>query len=168
MPVPRTEDNPHGWGYVEKRIVEPHYQLSPRIQVVIGDEIKVSKGPYWINKEGAKVSLDKMGGKWKVKGIFENFLGEIELDIIQVWPGDLFGSACTIKVTGDEYPSPSVSNVTRRAYKVKLATKRTRRKTVVAKKIESTYVDTTKEPEVIEDTDWEMLANIVKENEKNE
>jgi len=95
-------------------------------------------------------------------------LGEIELDIIQVWPGDLFGSACTIKVTGDEYPSPSVSNVTRRAYKVKLATKRTRRKTVVAKKIESTYVDTTKEPEVIEDTDWEMLANIVKENEKNE
>ncbi len=164
MPVPRTEDNPHGWGHIEKRIVKSHYQLSPRIAIVVGDEIKINKGPYWVNKDGVKVSVDKMKGKWKVKGIFENLSGEIELDVIQIWPGGLFGSSTSIRVTGNEYPSPSVPSVIRRAYGVKLATPRTRRKKRKDKKIGSTYVN--KEVvEVEEDTDWEMLANIVKENE---
>ena len=136
MPVPPTEDNPHGWGYVEKRIVEPHYQLSPRVQIVVGDEIKVSKGPYWINKDGVKVSMDKMKGKWQVNGIFENFFGEIELDVAHCWPGGLFGSTTTIAVTGDEYPSPIVDVITRRPYKIRLATSKHKRarKTFTEKK----------------------------------
>ena len=128
MPVPPTEDNPHGWGYVEKREVLPHYQLSPRIQIVMGDEIKVSKGPYWVNKDGVKVSLDKMKGKWQVKGIFENLSGELEMDVIHIWPGGLFGSTSTIRISGDEYTSPIVDNIIRRPYRVKLATPRFRRK----------------------------------------
>ena len=128
MPVPPTPDNPHGWGYVEKREVLPHYQLSPRVQIVVGDEIKVSKGPYWVNKNGVKTSMDKLKGKWKVTGIFENFFGEIELDIIHCWPGGLFGSTTTVRVTGDEYPSPIVDVITRRPYKIKLAAPRFKRK----------------------------------------
>ena len=128
MPVEPTEDNPHGWGYVEKRITEPHYQLSPRVQIVVGDEIKVSKGPYWVNKNGVKTSMDKLKGKWKVRNIFENLSGEIEMDIIHCWPGGLFGSTSTIRITGDEYPSPIVDVITRRPYKIKLAAPRFKRK----------------------------------------
>ena len=120
MPVPPTPDNPHGWGYVEKREVLPHYQLSPRIQIVIGDEIKVSKGPYWVNKDGVKVSMDKMKGKWQVIGIFEGKDG-IEMSIVHCWPGGLFGSTSTIRITGDEYTSPIVDVITRRPYKIRLA-----------------------------------------------
>ena len=107
--------------------MEPHYQLSPRVQIVVGDEIKVSKGPYWINKDGVKVSMDKMKGKWQVTGIFENFFGEIELDVAHCWPGGLFGSTTTIAVTGDEYPSPIVDVITRRPYKIKLAVSKHRK-----------------------------------------
>ena len=128
MPVPPTADNPHGWGYVEKRTTVEHYQLSPRIKIVVGDEIKVSKGPYWLNKDGVKVSMDKMKGKWQVKGIFENLSGELEMDLIHIWPGGLFGSTSTIRITGDEYASPIVDNIMRRPYKVRLATPRFKRK----------------------------------------
>jgi len=128
MPVPPTADNPHGWGYVEKRTIVEHYQLSPRIKIVVGDEIKVSKGPYWLNKDGVKVSMDKMKGKWQVKGIFENLSGELEMDLIHIWPGGLFGSTSTIRITGDEYASPIVDNIMRRPYKVRLATPRFKRK----------------------------------------
>lgn len=128
MPVPPTPDNPHGWGYVEQRKVLEHYQLSPRIQIVAGDEIKVSKGPYWLNKDGVKVSMDKMKGKWKVNNIFENSSGEIEMDVIHCWPGGLFGSTSTIRITGDEYASPIVEKIVRRPYKVRLATPRFKRK----------------------------------------
>ena len=128
MPVPPTADNPHGWGYVEKRTIVEHYQLSPRIKIVVGDEIKVSKGPYWLNKDGVKVSMDKMKGKWQVKGIFENLSGELEMDLIHIWPGGLFGSTSTIRITGDEYASPIVDNIVRRPYRVKLATPRFKRK----------------------------------------
>ena len=62
MPVPPTKDNPHGWGYIETREVLENYQLSPRVQIVVGDIIKVSKGTYWVNKDGVKVSLDTMRG----------------------------------------------------------------------------------------------------------
>ena len=102
MPVEKTADNPHGWGYTENRTVLEHYQLSPRIKIVVGDEIKVSKGPYWINKEGVKVSLDKMKGKWKVTAIHENSSGDIELRLVHMWPGGLFGSVSDITVTGNE------------------------------------------------------------------
>ena len=139
MPVPPTEDNPHGWGYVEKRIMEPHYQLSPRIQIVIGDEVKVSKGPYWVNKDGVKVSMDKMKGKWQVTGVFENFFGEIELDVIHCWPGGLFGSTTTIAITGDEHPS-EIPLVIKRPYKIKLAKPKFKRQTRKARDIGSTRV----------------------------
>jgi len=128
MPVPPTEDNPHGWGYVEKRTIVEHYQLSPRIKIVAGDVIKVGKGPYWLNKDGVKVSMDKMKGKWKVVGIFENLSGEIEMDVIHCWPGGLFGSTTTVRITGDEHISPVVDRIIRRPYKIKLATPRFRRK----------------------------------------
>ena len=160
MPVEPTEDNPQGWGHIETRIVEPHYQLSPRIQIVIGDEIKVSKGSYWVNKDGVKVSLDKMKGKWKVIGIFKNLAGETELDIIHVWPGGLFGSRCTINVTGDEHPSPSVPSVIRRPYKVKLAKPRTRRK----KKFENKSVEKDSPPK----EDIDKALNILKKRNNEE
>jgi hypothetical protein len=121
MPVPPTEDNPHGWGHVEKREILSHYQLSPRIQIVVGDEIKISKGPYWVNKDGVKVSMDKMKGKWQVTGIFENFFGNIEMDVVHCWPGGLFGSTTTIAITGDEHTSPIVDTIIRRPFKVRLA-----------------------------------------------
>jgi hypothetical protein len=95
---------------------------------VVGDEIKVSKGPYWVNKDGVKMSMDKMKGKWQVNGIFENFFGEIELDVIHCWPGGLFGSTTTIRVTGGEHPSPVVPTVIRRPYKIRLAAPRFKRK----------------------------------------
>jgi len=133
MAVKRTKDNPHGWGYIEKREALPHYQLSPRIQIAVGDEIKVGKGPYWVNKDGVKVSLDKMKGKWKVNGIFENLSGETELDIIHVWPGVGYGTTSTIRITGDEYRSPIVGSVIRRPYKIRLATPRFKRKRRIKK-----------------------------------
>ena len=151
MPVPPTPDNPHGWGYIEKREVLPYYQLSPRIQIVIGDEIKISKGPYWTNKDGIKVSLDKMQGKWKVKGVFENSTGEIELDVIHCWPGGLFGSTSTVRISGDEYRSPIVDVIIRRPYKVKLATPKYGKR--AKRNIES-------KPK--KQTDLSALANIIK------
>ena len=151
MPVPPTADNPHGWGYVEKRTALEHYQLSPRIKIVAGDEVRVSKGPYWLNKDGVKVSMDKMKGKWKVNDIFENSSGEIELDVIHCWPGGLFGSTSTVRISGDEYRSPIVDVIIRRPYKVKLATpkygKRAKRN---------------RESEPKKQTDLSALANIIK------
>ena len=107
MPVPPTKDNPHGWGYIEKRTVLEHYQLSPRIKIVIGDIIKI--------------------GKWKVHGIFEGKDG-IEMSVVHCWPGGLSGSTSTIRVTGDEYPSPIVDIIIRRPHKIRLAKPRHRRK----------------------------------------
>ncbi len=153
MPVPPTKDNPHGWGHIETREVLEHYQLSPRVQIVIGDIIKVSKGTYWVNKDGVKVSLDTMRGKWKVIGIFDGEEG-VEMDILHCWPGGLFGSKSTIRITGDEYPSPVVDTIIRRPYKVKLATpkfKRKRRQKAVAKK----------KVEKVETIDWDAIKNIV-------
>ena len=157
MPVPPTEDNPHGWGYVEKRKALEHYQLSPRVQIVVGDVIKVSKGPYWVNKDGVKVSLDKMKGKWRVNGIFEGEDG-IEMSVVHCWPGGLFGSTTTIRITGDEYPSPIVDVIIRRPYKIKLAAPKFKRKRrqnkfdkPAPKKVEK----------VEEDIDWDTIKNIV-------
>ena len=157
MPVPPTKDNPHGWGYVEKRKVLEHYQLSPRVQIVVGDIIKVSKGAYWVNKDGVKVSMDTMKGQWKVNGIFEGEDG-MEMDIVHCWPGGLFGSTTTIRITGDEYPSPIVDVIIRRPYKIKLAAPKFKRKRrqnkfdkPAPKKVEK----------VEEDIDWDTIKNIV-------
>jgi len=154
MPVPPTADNPHGWGYIEKRKVLEHYQLSPRVQVVVGDIIKISKGTYWVNKDGVKVSMDTMRGEWKVTGIFEGEDG-IEMDVVHCWPGGLFGSTSTVRITGDEYPSPIVGTITRRPYKVRLATpkfkRKRRQKAATKKKVEKT-----------EDIDWDAIKDIVK------
>ena len=127
MPVPPTKDNPHGWGYTETRTVLEHYQLSPRIKIVIGDIIKISKGPYWINKDGVKMSMDSMKGNWKVHGIFESEDG-IEMSVVHCWPGGLFGSTSTIRITGDEYPSPIVDIIIRRPHKIRLAKPRHKRR----------------------------------------
>jgi len=157
MPVPPTEDNPHGWGYVEKRKALEHYQLSPRVQIVVDDLIKVSKGAYWVNKDGVKVSMDTMKGQWKVNGIFEGEDG-MEMDIVHCWPGGLFGSTTTIRITGDEYPSPIVDVIIRRPYKIKLAAPKFKRKRrqnkfdkPAPKKVEK----------VEEDIDWDTIKNIV-------
>ena len=127
MAVTPTVDNPHGWGFSEKRKSLEHYQLSPRVQIVVGDIIKVSKGTYWVNRDGVKVSLDTMRGEWKVIGIFDGEDG-MEMDIIHCWPGGLFGSKTTIRVSGDEYPSPVVDTIIRRPYKVRLAAPKFKRK----------------------------------------
>ena len=153
MPVPPTKDNPHGWGYIETREALENYQLSPRVQIVVGDIIKVSKGTYWVNKDGVKVSLDTMRGKWKVIGIFDGEEG-VEMDILHCWPGGLCGSKSPIRITGDEYPSPVVDTIIRRPYKVRLATpkfkRRKRRKTVAKNKVEK-----------VETIDWDAIKNIV-------
>jgi len=157
MPVPPTADNPHGWGYIEKRKVLEHYQLSPRIQIVVGDVIKVSKGSYWVNKDGVKVSMDTMKGEWKVNGIFEGVDG-LEMDIVHCWPGGLFGSTSTIRITGDEYPSPIVDVIIRRPYKIRLAApkfKRRRRKNKFDKPAPR------KVEKIEEDIDWDAIKNIV-------
>ena len=157
MPVSPTPDNPHGWGYIEKRKVLEHYQLSPRIQIVVGDIIKVSKGSYWVNKDGVKVSMDTMKGQWRVNAIFEGKDG-LEMDIVHCWPGGLFGSTCTIRITGDEYLSPIVDVIVRRPYKIRLAAPRFKRKRrqnkfdkPAPKKVEK----------VEEDIDWDAIKNIV-------
>ena len=164
MPVKPTEDNPHGWGFIENRTIVEEYQLSPRIKIVVGDEIKVSKGPYWVNKDGVKVSLDKMKGKWKVNGIFKTE-GEFELDLVHIWPGGLFGSMTTIRITGDEYPSPVVPSVIRRPYKVRLATPKYKRR-------KKTYTERKEAVKSVEKPSLDSLKNltsIIKEskNAKN-
>ena len=150
MAVPPTPENPHGWGYIEKRKALEHYQLSPRVQIVVDDIIKVSKGSYWVNKDDVKVSMDTMKGQWKVNGIFEGKDG-IEMDIAHCWPGGLFGSTTTIRDTGDEYPSPIVDTITRRPFKIRLATpkhKRTRKtfteRKEAAKSVEKPSLDSLK------------------------
>ena len=158
MAVPRTSDNPHGWGYIEKRKVLKHYQLSPRVQIVVGDIIKVSKGSYWINKENVKVSMDTMKGQWKVNGIFKGKDG-LEMDIVHCWPGGLFGSTTTIRITGDEYPSPIVDVIIRRPFKVRLAAAKFKRKSRQKK------IDKPVPEKVEEDIDWDAIKNIVGEIE---
>jgi len=159
MPVPPTKDNPHGWGHIETREVLEHYQLSPRVQIVVGDIIKVSKGTYWVNKDGVKVSLDTMRGKWKVIGIFNGEDG-IEMDVIHCWPGGLLGSQSTIRVSGDEYPSPVVDTIVRRPYKVRLAAPKFKRKRR-RKKVDKPAPKKVKKVE--EDIDWDTIKNIVGE-----
>ena len=157
MAVPPTADNPHGWGFIEKRKVLEHYQLSPRVQIVVGDIIKVSKGTYWVNKDGVKVSLDTMRGKWKVIGIFDSEDG-IEMDIIHSWPGGLWGSQSTIRISGDEYPSPIVDTIIRRPYKIRLAAPKFKRKRR-QKKVDK---PAPKKVEKVEaDIDWDAIKNIV-------
>jgi hypothetical protein len=156
MPVPPTKDNPHGWGYIEKRKVLEHYQLSPRVQIVVGDIIKVSKGPYWVNKDGVKVSMDKMKGQWKINGIFEGKDG-IEMSIVHCWPGGLFGSTTTIRITGDEYPSPIVDVIIRRPFKVRLAAPKLKRK----RRQKRVGEPAPKKVEKVEEVDWDAIKNIV-------
>ena len=76
------------------------------------------------------------------------------MDILHCWPGGLFGSKSTIRITGDEYPSPVVDTIIRRPYKVRLATpkfkRRKRRKTVAKNKVEK-----------VETIDWDAIKNIV-------
>ena len=169
MPVPPTEDNPHGWGYIEKRPILEYYQLSPRIQIVVGDVIKISKGPYWVNKYGVKVSMDTMKGEWQVNGIFEGEDG-IEMSIVHCWPGGLFGSTSTIRVTGDEYVSPIVDVIVRRPYKIRLAKPKFKRRTRKAKEIGETRVVTGNEESAAEnkDTDLKALAELTKRLMEND
>ena len=157
MAVTPTVDNPHGWGFIEKRKSLEHYQLSPRVQIVAGDIIKVSKGTYWVNRDGVKVSLDTMRGEWKVIGIFDSEDG-MEMDIIHCWPGGLLGSQTTIRVSGDEYPSPVVDTIIRRPYKVRLAAPKFKRKRR-QKKVDK---PAPKKVEKVEaDIDWDAIKNIV-------
>ena len=159
MPVPRTPDNPHGWGYIEKRKALEHYQLSPRIQIVIGDLIKVSKGAYWVNKDGVKVSMDTMKGQWQVNGIFNGEDG-IEMDIAHCWPGGLFGSTTTIRITGDEYPSPIVDVIIRRPFKIRLATPKHKR----SKKTFTEKKEGAKAKEKPSQSSLKSLTDIIKES----
>jgi hypothetical protein len=139
MAVDPTKDNPHGWGYIEKRTPLAHYQLSPRILIVAGDVIKIRKGPYRLDSEGAKISTDRMKGKWKVQGIFENEKGEIEMNIQEVWSGGLLGASSCIRLTGDDHPRGLFPSIIRRPHSIKLATPRTRRRKKNG--IKSSYVD---------------------------
>jgi phosphopantetheine adenylyltransferase len=127
MPVPPTPENPHGWGSIETREELPYYQLSPRIQIVIGDVVKVSKGTYYIRSDGTKTSIAKHRGRWKVKGVFKNNDGDIEVDIAQ-YTSQMMAESATIRVTGDEYPSTVMDSLIRRPYKIKLANPRYKRK----------------------------------------
>ena len=139
MAVTPTKDNPHGWGYIEKRTPLADYQLSPRILIVVGDIIKIRKGSYRLDSEGTKISTDRMKGKWKVQGIFENKKGEIEMNIQEVWSGGLLGASSLIRLTGDEYPSSVFPSIIKRPHVIKLATPRKRRRKKSG--IKNSYVD---------------------------
>ena len=139
MAVTPTKDNPHGWGYIEKRTPLADYQLSPRILIVVGDIIKIRKGSYRLDSEGTKISTDRMKGKWKVQGIFENKKGEIEMNIQEVWSGGLLGASSLIRLTGDEYPSSVFPSIIKRPHVIKLATPRKRRRKKNG--IKNSYVD---------------------------
>jgi hypothetical protein len=139
MAVKPTKDNPNGWGYVETRTPLDHYQLSPRIQIVVGDIIKIRKGSYRLDSEGTKISTDRMKGKWKVQGIFENKKGETEMNIQEVWSGGLLGASSLIRLTGDEYPSSVFPSIIKRPHVIKLATPRKRRRKKNG--IKNSYVD---------------------------
>ena len=104
-----------------------HYQLSPRIQIVVGDIIKVSKGTYYTKEDGSKLVLTKYRGEWKVKGIFQNKDGEVELDI-ESYSSAVIVDKATIRITGKEYPSSVMKQITRRPYKVRLSRPRFKRK----------------------------------------
>ena len=123
----KTEDNPHGWGYTETRTLLPHYQLSPRIQIVVGDIVKVSKGTYYKREDGSKINISKRRGRWVVKGIFENDDGDVELDLSQQ-NAVLQTERATVRITGGDYPSTIMKQITRRPYKIKLAVPRYKRK----------------------------------------
>ena len=127
MSVKKNNDNPHGWGSTDTRKSLPHFQLSPRIQIIIGDVIKVSKGTYYKREDGTTTSIAKRRGRWVVKGIFENKNGDIELDITQ-HSSALLTEQCTIRVTGKDEPSSIMKQITRRPYKVKLASPRFKRR----------------------------------------
>jgi len=135
----RTKDNPHGWGYTETRTVLSYYQLSPRIQIVVGDIIKIGKGPYRLDDEGTKITTDRMRGKWRVGGIFENEKGEIEMDVQEVWSGGLLGASSHIRLTGDDAPNALFPGIIKRPHSVKLASPRTRRRK--RNGIKHTYVE---------------------------
>jgi hypothetical protein len=139
MAVTPTKDNPHGWGYIEKRTHIHHYQLSPRIQIVVGDIIKIRKGPYRIDSEGTKVSAHKLRGKWRVNGIFETEDDETEMDVQEVWSSGLLGASAHILLTGDERRSDVFPSIMRRPYTIKLASPRTRRRKKSG--IKNSYVD---------------------------
>ena len=127
MAVERTKDNPHGWGYIETRTSLSHYQLSPRIQIVVGDIVKIGKGTYYKREDGSKINISKRRGRWIVKGIFENSDGDVELDISQQ-NSILQTERTTIRINGDDYPSTIMKQITRRPYKIKLAVPRYKRK----------------------------------------
>ena len=139
MAVKRTKDNPNGWGFIEKRTPLDNYQLSPRIQIVAGDIIKIGKGPYRLDSEGAKISTDRLKGRWKVQAIFENEKGEIEMDIQEVWSGGLLGASSLIRLTGDDSPSSLFPSIIKRPHTVRLASPRKRRRKKNG--IKDTYVD---------------------------
>jgi hypothetical protein len=147
MPVPPTEDNPNGWGYIEKRKVLEFYQLSPRIQIVIGDVIKVTQGDYYM-KDGGRVTIGSMQGKWRVDGIFEKD-GEVEMAIRQVWSGGMLGQSDLIRITGEERPSKILPHfIINRPHKIKLAVPRHKRKTKIQREIGTSYVS---KPETVEE-----------------
>ena len=123
----KTKGNPHGWGSSETRKSLSHYQLSPRIQIVAGDIIKVSKGTYYTKSDGSKIRIAKKRGKRVVRAIFENKDGDIELDISQ-HGAVLLTENATIRVTGKDLPSNIMKQITRTPHKVKLATPRFKRK----------------------------------------
>ena len=80
------------------------------------------------------------------------------MDIVHCWPGGLFGSTSTIRITGDEYPSPIVDVIIRRPYKIRLAApkfKRKRRQKRVDKPAPK------KVEKVEEEVDWDAIKNIV-------
>jgi hypothetical protein len=167
MPVERTQDNPHGWGYIDTRAELTHYQLSPRIQIVTGDVVKVSKGPYYSKEDGTKLAISKHRGEWVVTGIFENRDGDIELDVSQ-YGAVMVTESTTLRVTGEDFPSSVMKQIIRRPYKIKLAKPRTRRRRKAS--IENTHVEPVSKQEAVEKkpaakkTSLSDLARIIEES----
>ena len=112
---------------VNERTELTHYQLSPRIQIVTGDIIRVSKGTFYTRQDGSELTLTKYRGEWKVKGIFENEDGEVELDI-ESYSSAMIVDTATIRITGEECTSSIMRQITRRPYKVRLSRPRFKRK----------------------------------------
>ena len=110
---------------VNARTELTHYQLSPRIQIVTGDIIRVSKGTFYTRQDGSELTLTKYRGEWKVNGIFENEDRDVELDI-ESYSSAMIVDTATIRITGEECTSSR--QITRRPYKVRLSRPRFKRK----------------------------------------
>lgn len=77
------------------------FRISQKVNLVEGDKVKVSAGPYYMSKSGQKISMGHKG-----KGEFFKAFNETSLSI-------RIGGQMEIVYVGPEYTSPETQTVMR-------------------------------------------------------